>query len=135
MTKLIVVVFLVCGFAIASAQQAAAPPVFTAAQADAGRETYKTVCAACHAADLSGAEGPQLAGSDFMKNWGSQTTKDLLDYAQGMPPDGARLKPEEYLNVVSFILQQNGATAGAEALTAATKAPVGTVATGKRPGA
>ncbi len=134
MTKLIVAAFLVCGFAMASAQQAAAP-VFTAAQADAGRDTYKTVCAACHAADLSGAEGPQLAGSEFMKNWGKQTTKDLLDYAQGMPPDGARLKPEEYLNVVSFLLQQNGASAGAEALTAATKAPIGAIATGKRPGA
>ena len=134
MTKLIVALFLVSGFAMASAEQPAAP-VFTAAQADAGRETYKTVCAACHAADLSGAEGPQLAGSDFMKNWGKQTTKDLLDYAKGMPPDGARLKPEQYLDVVAFILQQNGASAGADALTPATAVPVGSAATGKRPGA
>ena len=131
---LILALAMVSAFAMAAAEQPAAAPVYTSAQADAGRDQYKATCAACHAADLSGAEGPQLAGSDFMKTWGTQTTKDLVEYAQGMPPDGPSLKADQYLNVVAYILQRNGAAAGAEPLTAATAVPIGSIATGKRAG-
>ena len=50
-----------------------------------------------------------------------------------MPPGGPYLGAEEYLGVIAYILQQNGAPAGEAALTAATDAPIGSVATGERP--
>ena len=43
-------------------QRAAAPAVFTAAQATAGQSAYQANCASCHLADLAGQnEAPQLA--------------------------------------------------------------------------
>ena len=78
--------------ALVAAQQPAAPsgaPVYTAAQADAGRATYQANCASCHVADLGGRnEAPQLAGGDFMSQWRNRTTKDLFDYMSSTMPPG-----------------------------------------------
>jgi len=126
---------IVAGLATASAQPSA-PPAYTAAQAESGRARYDASCAGCHSADLSGnGEAPELAGSSFMDSWKTQTTQDLFKYAQGMPPGGPHLTPDEYLVIVAYILQQNGAAAGDQPLTAATSATIGAIATGKRPGA
>ncbi|MGE3273681.1 MAG: c-type cytochrome [Vicinamibacterales bacterium] len=115
--------------------QPAADAVFTAEQAAAGARTYAASCASCHAADLGGRpEAPQLAGSDFMFTWSGQTTLDLFRYVQGMPPGGPRLTEAEYLTIVAFILEQNGATPGATPYAADTAVPIKSVATGERPG-
>ena len=42
---------------------------YTQNQAAAGRAIYETSCASCHSADLSGREGPQLAGANFLTQW------------------------------------------------------------------
>ena len=56
-----------------SATQAPAPPeppVFTAAQATAGRAVYTARCAGCHLPDLQGRnEASPLAGANFMNAW------------------------------------------------------------------
>jgi mono/diheme cytochrome c family protein len=128
------------GTAILSVTRPMAQPsstaVFTTAQADAGRATYKGTCASCHTPDLGGREDyPQLAGPDFIGAWKTRTTKDLYEFIQAtMPPEGPMLKPEQALGLVAFIMQENGATAGTTALTESTAAPIGTIATGKRPG-
>ncbi|MGE0042858.1 MAG: c-type cytochrome [Vicinamibacterales bacterium] len=128
---------------LAAAALAAAPlaarqdaaPVYTAAQAAAGAEQYQASCAACHAADLGGRpDAPQLAGSDFFFTWNGQTTLDLFRYVQGMPPGGPRLTEAQYLTVVAYILQQNGAVAGQAPLTPETAVPIKAIATGERPG-
>lgn len=117
------------------AQQPAAG-AFTKAQADAGRATYNASCATCHRADLGGRDdAPQLAGDDFLGAWKTRTASELYEFIQAtMPPEGPTLSPDQALGVVSFILQENGATPGATALSATTDAPIGSVATGKRPG-
>lgn len=118
----------------AAAQEPAAQGVFTAEQAQAGDAGYREHCAGCHSSDLGGnGEAPPLGGSGFMTSWGSQTTTDLFKYAQGMPPGGPRLSDEQYLAIVAYILQQNGASAGTQALTTSTAAPIGKIATGQRP--
>jgi mono/diheme cytochrome c family protein len=114
-------------------QAPAGAAVYTAAQADLGRSTFRAQCAACHGRDLSGSEAPPLAGSGFFSAWKSQSTQYLFKYVQEMPPGGPYLSPDQYLGVVAFILQQNGALAGSQPLTAATDVPIGTVATGQRP--
>ncbi len=107
-------------------------PVFTEAQANEGRAAYQTHCAGCHLTDLSGAEGPPLAGTNFMSTWGTRTTKSLLDYLSvTMPPGGGPLGPSDYAAITAFILQRNGAAAGTEPLTGTIAVQIATVATGR----
>src|SRR5439155_14723887 len=82
--------------------------------------------------DLAGRnEAPPLAGQTFMNAWRTRTTKDLVEYMQAtMPPNAATLSAEQYLAIASFILQSNGAAAGAQPLTASAAIAIGSVATG-----
>ena len=124
------------GFAVAAivltaiawvgAQQPVAA-VYTAAQATAGRTVYQASCASCHLPDLAGRnEAPQLAGNNFMNAWRARTTRDLFEFIQStMPPTGETLSADQYLAVTAFILQANGAPAGAQPLTPATAAAIG----------
>jgi alcohol dehydrogenase (cytochrome c) len=106
--------------------------VFTAAQASAGRDAYQARCASCHLADLGGRnEAAPLAGAAFMNVWRARSSRELYDYIRAsMPPGGPSLAAEEYLAITAFILQSNGAPAGAQALTASLEVPIGSVATG-----
>ena len=94
-----------CVFAAAAGvagQSAAAPAPFTTEQADSGRRAYAASCAACHAGDLGGgAEAPELAGSNFASAWRDRTTNDLIQYVQGMPPEGDRLPLPDYLAIAA----------------------------------
>ena len=121
-------------FAKASAGQAGSVSVYTAAQAAAGQASYQANCASCHQPTLVGQnEAPPLAGANFMTTWRGRTTKDLIEYmAATMPPGRPSLAEDEYVNIGAFILQYNGATAGAQALTVAIAPPIGTIATGER---
>jgi len=61
----------------------------TADQVNAGRAAYQESCAGCHQPDLAGrGEAPQLAGTDFMRNWGARTGRDLATYMQAAMPPG-----------------------------------------------
>lgn len=99
-----------------SARQAPAPPVYTAAQATAGQAAYQANCASCHQASLVGQnEAPALAGANFMTTWRGRTTTELVEYmAATMPPGKPSLGEAEYLNITAYILQFNGAAAGAQ---------------------
>lgn len=117
-----------------TATQTPSPAVYTAAQADAGQASYQANCASCHQPTLVGQnEAPALAGANFMTTWRGRTTKDLVEYmAATMPPGKPSLGEAEYLNISAYILQFNGAAAGAQPLIAATATPIGTIATGQR---
>src|SRR5215831_5388048 len=113
----IAAVFVTAGLALVAGQGPASG--YTAAQAAAGRTTYQAQCASCHLPDLKGSgDAAPLAGSEFIGSWGRRSTRELLSFMQlTMPPTrpGA-LSQEEYVNVAAFILQQNGAAAGAQGL-------------------
>src|SRR5881397_273642 len=122
---------------IIAAQQrggGAAAGVYTAPQAASGRAVYQANCAICHQQDLSGSgDAPTLRGSEFVSNWGPRTTRELLSFLQlTMPPARqGTLSQEDYLNIVAFILQSNGARAGAQALTANAEVAITSIATGQ----
>ncbi|MGH9648400.1 MAG: PQQ-binding-like beta-propeller repeat protein [Bryobacteraceae bacterium] len=124
-----------CGVAIlvaqlSLAQQRPAGP-YTQEQAAAGRTTYQTSCASCHSPDLSGKEGPQLAGASFLAQWGGKTAGELIAFMQStMPPGGANLPGDAYSNLAAFILDANGARAGNQALTATSSVTIRSVAGG-----
>jgi alcohol dehydrogenase (cytochrome c) len=126
-----------CGVAIVTAQQrATAVGPYTAAQAAAGRTAYQTNCASCHADDLGGRfEAPQLAGSDFVTQWGDRTAGELISFMQlTMPPaTPGSLGQQAYIDLAAFILQSNGAAAGNQPLAASTNVQIRTVATGRAP--
>src|SRR6266700_1053602 len=107
------------------------PASFAAAQAAAGRTTYQAQCASCHLPDLKGSgDAAPLAGSEFMSAWGRRSPRELLSFMQvTMPPTrpGA-LSQEEYVNIAAFVLQQNGATAGATALAPTVDVAINTIA-------
>ena len=71
-----------------------------------------------------------------MNVWRTQGVDALFGFIRStMPPGGARLTDEQYLNIVAYILQQNGAPAGAQPLAGSITAAIGTIATGQRPSA
>ena len=112
------------------AQQRPAGP-YTQDQAAAGRAIYQTNCASCHSADLSGKEGPQLAGANFLAQWGDRTAGDLITFMQStMPPGGANLPGDAYLNLAAFILDANSARPGNQALSASSSVTIRSVAGG-----
>ena len=121
-----------CGVVVLFAQQSGAGP-YTQDQAATGRATYQTYCASCHAENLSGREGPQLAGANFLAQWGDRTAGDLVNYLRAtMPPGGNALPGDSYLNLAAFLLDANSARAGTQALTATSTAAIRSVASGQR---
>jgi len=116
------------------AQQSPAGP-YTADQAQAGRAAYQVNCASCHAPDLSGREGPQLAGTNFMTQWGDKTAADLIGFMRAtMPPGGAAgsLPDQTYINLAAFVLDANSARPGDRSLTLQSSVAIRSVASGQR---
>jgi S-disulfanyl-L-cysteine oxidoreductase SoxD len=135
-----------CGFFVLIAQQTDPPPVYTTAQASAGKAAYESYCVNCHTKALTGRKGdpnelpplnslpaetqtaikasngrvPTLIGAAFLNKWA--TTKDLADrieIAVGRPP-ARGFTNESYLDVAAYVLQANGAKPGTQPLTAST---------------
>jgi alcohol dehydrogenase (cytochrome c) len=109
---------------------------YTVAQSTAGQLIYSSNCAGCHLGDLSGRnEAPPLAGSNFMRVWGTRSTSELVEYIRkAMPPaNPGALPPETCADVVAFILRANGAASGPETLTAAANIRIGSAASGTMP--
>ena len=123
-----------CG-AWASAQPAAEPPVFTAEQASAGKAAFQGHCASCHAGDLRGKDdAPALKGDAFLATWQAKPVKELFDFVRTtMPPEGGSISADDYLAIVSYVLQENGATAGPQPLTATTSTLISAVLSRPKP--
>ena len=107
---------------IACAQEAAAPPaVYTTDQAAAGASVYAQSCAVCHGPALEGIAAPALKGDAFHEMAAAQslTADSLLTVtALTMPQSNpGTLTPEQYNQVVAYILQENGYPAGNTPLT------------------
>ena len=121
------------GMAAAGAAQASGLGGYTAAQAESGRAIYERECAACHQANLQGSfEAPQLAGESFLRFWADLSPGDLFARIRdSMPPgqEGA-LSGEEYIDVVAYLLEANGAPAGSTALTETAAGAIGALADG-----
>jgi alcohol dehydrogenase (cytochrome c) len=129
---------LVFAFPVAARNQAPAAGIYTAEQANAGRATFQSTCAACHQPDLRGSmDAPQLAGTNFVNSWRTRTTADLFARIRYTMPanNPGSLSDQDAINLAAFILQSNGAPAGGTALTATTAAPIGGVAKGGAMGA
>ena len=98
--------------------------VYSKAQAQRGKNVYTRHCQGCHSSNLQG-EGiePPLIDTLFIDAWREDKLFSLYDFiAVRMPKEGRKsqpgsLTPEQYLDVVAFILERNGYPAGAAELT------------------
>jgi mono/diheme cytochrome c family protein len=88
--------------------------VYNAAQAARGRSEYDGSCATCH----NGGEGPSLVGETFMRAWFEDSLNDVLTKMKTSMPENApgSLTDTAYLDILAFILEQNGFPAGAQEL-------------------
>jgi mono/diheme cytochrome c family protein len=81
--------------------------VYTAAQADKGEEIYFGSCVNCHPKGT-------YAGEGFKNNWSGRPLSDLYDWVKTKMPksDPGTLTPNQSVQVMSYILQQNNMPAG-----------------------
>lgn len=95
--------------------------VFTAAQAQRGRDVYAGACALCHGRRLNGAaedpdmrSTPPLARARFLREWEGRTLAALLAYTRAtMPEDNpGSLDAGEYVDVIAYMLSVSGMPAG-----------------------
>ncbi len=87
--------------------------VFTSGQASRGEQRFRQVCAACHSTN-------EFRGGRFRIKWVGQTAGDFFDLVSTTMPDGdpGSLSPEDYANLLAYILSLNGYPAGEEPLPA-----------------
>jgi len=93
--------------------------VYSDAQAARGASAYDSACAGCHRADLAGATGPALRAQRFAREFAGKDLKTLFTkVATTMPRNApASLGDNVYLDVVAYVLKENGFPAGANELT------------------
>ena len=87
----------------APAAATAVSTTFSAAQVDRGESVFDGVCSACHSVS-------ELRGNTFLYSWRRRTAWDLYSQVvETMPEDApGSLKDQEYVDVVAYILRQNG---------------------------
>jgi cytochrome c len=118
-------------------KRSVADGVYTADQARRGRDQYRKRCVLCHQANGQGRraapqipgesleregdkEAPPVAGAAFLAKWNGQTAKDLFEVLVGTMPVGGvgSLSPQEYTDVVAYLLEMNKFPAGSQELPA-----------------
>src|SRR5664279_3830606 len=92
---------------------------FNPAQLSQGRWEYAQKCAVCHGAQLQGGGAPALKGRIFNVQWNGKSLKEFYNYVHTNMPlgQGGELSSQEYADIVSYVLAQNGLPAGDEKLT------------------
>ena len=87
--------------------------VYTVAQATKGEETYMNVCVACHPAGT-------YTTPAFREKWDGKPLAELFaQVAENMPKqEPASLTPQEYAQLVAYLLRINDAPPGKDELPA-----------------
>jgi polar amino acid transport system substrate-binding protein len=95
------------------------PALFTAAQADSGKQKFMDHCQQCHGPTLEGRAGPALKGPNFASPDAKFHVGDIFTIvSQNMPAsEPGTLAHDDYVQIMAFLLQQNGYPAGTTPLT------------------
>jgi len=89
------------------------PASYALEQAERGRRIYLGTCTACH-------PPAQFTGESFAASWSDRRVSDLFALVRSTMPldDPGGLPEQDYLDVIAYLLQVNGAPAGAAPLAA-----------------
>ncbi|MGQ0537717.1 MAG: c-type cytochrome [Gemmatimonadaceae bacterium] len=81
--------------------------VYSTAQAARGRDLYALQCRSCHTPESH-------TGVIFQTWWGGKMLSDLFEYVQERMPknEPGSLAPQEYADVIAFLLRLNALPAG-----------------------
>jgi S-disulfanyl-L-cysteine oxidoreductase SoxD len=92
---------------------------YTAAQAERGKAAYAKHCSECHGADGKDGKATPLVGDLFMMHWESKSVEELFHKTRDTMPRGtpAAVSDKDKLDVLAYVLQQNGFPAGTADLT------------------
>src|SRR5207302_10818867 len=97
------------------AQRSTLAGVYSAVQAARGRDVYAGMCRSCHTAESH-------TGVSFHKTWEGRSLSELFGYISTKMPknEPGSLAPEEYADVLAYLLKLNEMPAGASELPADT---------------
>ena len=101
------------------APAAGAQAHFAQSQVEPGRKLYAADCARCHGDHMEGRTAPALRGEAFAPATGStMTVGGIYQYmTTNMPADKpGMLKPQEYADIMAYLLHANGYTPSGQAL-------------------
>src|SRR5438552_9504009 len=93
--------------------------VFTSDQAQRGKPAFEGSCARCHNVALVGSErGPAIKGPTFLSHWEKDNLAGLFTKIRDTMPEGGpgTVSDELKIDILSYILQQNGFPSGSEEL-------------------
>lgn len=100
---------------VEASERSAQEGVYTAEQAQRGRQIYQAECASCHAPDMQGGPAARsLSGVTFRFQWQDSTLAEFFDAMRNnMPPGKAgTLSDQAYVDLLAAILQRNEFPAG-----------------------
>ena len=92
--------------------------VFSDAQARRGQAAYTAHCSICHGDVLEGVSAPELTGKHFLERWREDTLDNIYNFIRenmpfGRAPDAKRIPDNDYLDILTHILNVNGYRSGA----------------------
>jgi len=107
-----------CGTSKHAGGTDALPALYTQAQADSGKQKFLENCSRCHGRDLGGLAGPALKGANFASLASHFHVGDIFTIvSHNMPAtQPGSLSQQDYVEIMAFLLQQNGYPAGSNAL-------------------
>lgn len=93
--------------------------IYSPDQAARGKTAFDLSCSRCHNVALIGSErGPAIKGAAFLSHWEKDNLRGLFTKIRDTMPEGGpgTVKDDVKLDILSYILQQNGFPAGSEDL-------------------
>lgn len=96
--------------------------VYSKEQADGAKKQFDKICADCHPFTVAAKKKEKdlpLGEEPFFQSWEGRPLSEMIStIALTMPNDGsATVTDDEAINLVAYILQQNGYPAGSKPLT------------------
>jgi mono/diheme cytochrome c family protein len=106
-TGLVLVLTLLFVWAAAQSERSVWEGVYTEDQAVRGQNVFGVSCARCH--DVADFSAPS-----FLQGWEASTVLDLFQVLQKTMPmdDPGSLRPQDYADIVGYLLRANGVPAG-----------------------
>lgn len=83
--------------------------IYSEAQAERGEQQFKVSCSSCHTPRM-------FTGGAFAERWNGQSMGSVFEWLSvNMPEnDPGGLKPQQYADVLAFVLGMNGYPVGSE---------------------
>jgi cytochrome c-type protein NapC len=91
---------------------------YSVEQAAAGKSLYSDLCSKCHGAKLEGIVGPALSGVTWKQRFGGARLLTVWGEIKGPMAEyvGKTFTTQQSLDILAYLLQQNGLPAGKESL-------------------